>query len=785
MVVGRIIKVTFMALLFSSFVFTGFIRAQTAKMTRAIYVTRWDFTHPADIRRIVENTAAMHFNVILFQVRGDGTVCYRSRLEPWSSELGSSAAAWDPLQLAVELAHAHNIQLHAWMNVYPAWMGLDPPGAEEQLYHAHPDWLMTDAFGQKQTLSKHYVWLSPTHPEVTPYLLSVCKELYTHYDIDGIHLDYIRFPSLSYSHDRPSLERFVRQHKTLPQQNPLLWSNWRREAISDFIARLYQNMKKAHPHLTLTASVMGDYAMAHSVYLQDSHAWLARGIIDAIYPMIYTQDDTLFRNQLLHHRFNSHNRHVFPSIYAGSPAHMEQQLHLTDQLGCRGVGLFSYDLLFPDHQIDAAFAMILKQSWRAKTEMAPMNWKSYIGDSQGPVVQEVYTLPKTLFADSEFKIAARITDPSGVFDDKTGSEGTGIYLVYDRYWPPASGTEVKMSALKDMQDWYITDRTIPAQKMGLDFRFRIFAWDNYHESANHPKRNLGYSDIWSLSILAKDQSYICKGTIGPPIYHASVIALDHKKQIWIGADHEDALVILDENGEPMPFSPLRSGLNREVQPLAIAPVVALAYCPPQTMCLLSASEPTFIFRYDVNDGSALQGLSLPFAATGIDCDGAGRIYVLEEGTTRWHVFSSVGTELVGSPFGIQHSGNDLAVLDDGSRVFISDRTTGGVQCWHGAVEGFRARYWRERDLPAVDVGISHVTHDSADFVYVPHSERGLITIFSRTGKPLQHLQGGIPPLNAPIGIASTPSGDSLLVLENVAAGPTRLSLWLRKKSDTR
>ena len=50
---------------------------------RAIWVTRWDYKSPADIARIMENCRQTGFNTVLFQVRGHGTACYRSRLEPW------------------------------------------------------------------------------------------------------------------------------------------------------------------------------------------------------------------------------------------------------------------------------------------------------------------------------------------------------------------------------------------------------------------------------------------------------------------------------------------------------------------------------------------------------------------------------------------------------------------------------------------------------------------------------------------------------------------------------
>jgi len=171
--------------------------------TRALWITRWEYENPGDVKRIIANAAALRFNVLLFQVRGDGTVGYPSQLEPWTDKLGGDDPGWDPLALAIELAHAHKMQLHAWVNVYPAWMGTRPPTNGEQLYFTHPEWLMVDEYGRPQRLNRHYVWLSPSHPDVPTYLLRLCREIYSKYNIDGLHLDYIRYPSPAYSHDAP------------------------------------------------------------------------------------------------------------------------------------------------------------------------------------------------------------------------------------------------------------------------------------------------------------------------------------------------------------------------------------------------------------------------------------------------------------------------------------------------------------------------------------------------------------------------------------------------------
>ncbi len=751
----------------------------TTLQTRALWVTRWDYRTPSDVKRIMENAAAARFNTVLFQVRGNGTVCYPSRFEPWANELGGRDPGWDPLRLAVELAHAYRLEIQAWINVYPGWSGDTPPNQSQQLYHSHPDWFMTDRQGRRQKANDHYSFLSPTHPQVNPYLLAICREIVQQYEVDGLHLDYIRFPGPGFSWDPPSLQRFQLLYNLPPEEHPQQWANFRRSKITDFVAQLYQYLNLEHPRVKLTASVLGDYSEGYRVYLQDSHDWLARGIIDAIFPMIYTRDNERFSRLLSEHRLNDHRRHVFPGIYIARSDRLDSQLRLAEEMGCEGAALFSYEALFPHHVAAGEFADVLAQTWPQRSPQSAMPWKTQVGDQQGPVIEEIYTLPIKLYADKKFKIAARISDPSGIFDDRTGSEGQGLYLLYDRVWPPQKGIEVKLSRLKERTGWFITDDPIPAQDAGLDFRFRIFAWDNFHESADHPKRHLGYSDIWSLCILAPTETYESAGTFGPEVWDPSALAMDNQHQLWLVTRQGTQLEIINRNGAFAAFSPISNGMNVAFKKEPLAAIEALAFCPPHAICVVKQDSPR-IYRFDVATGMPLTALELNFTPGQIAADSSGHLYITEKGTSRWHVLTSLGLELQGSPFGIDHEAGDIAVLQDGSRVFINDLTTAGVQCWHGAIEGYRARYWQETDVPTVDVGWSRLQTDRHDFVYVPHSTRGVISIFNRAGKSVEHLMGGTPALNAPRAIAVSPRSDSLYVIETVGSGATQILRWIRK-----
>ena len=120
---------------------SDYVSAQKEEI-RALWVHRWNYKAPADIKAIMLNASRFNFNTILFQVRGKGTVFYKSSIEPWADEIGGTDPGWDPLITAITEAHKHNLKLHAWINVYPGWSGIDPPRNPNHIWNSHPDWFM-------------------------------------------------------------------------------------------------------------------------------------------------------------------------------------------------------------------------------------------------------------------------------------------------------------------------------------------------------------------------------------------------------------------------------------------------------------------------------------------------------------------------------------------------------------------------------------------------------------------------------------------------------------------
>lgn len=366
-----------------------FAGARPPKMpeVRAIWVTRFDYKSPRDVSSIVINCAQAGFTDIFFQVRGNGTVFYPSRVEPWAFELHGKDVAntgknpgWDPLLTASAWAKRYGIRLHAYINVLPGWRGMkNPPASAGQLWTAHPDWFMVDSTGAKmRPTSAWYSFVNPAHPAVRSHLSQIAAEL-ARYDIAGLHLDYIRFP-----YDYKSVAREVypnaskaeiQAHSTFSFDRLSLsmmqnsssrkkWDDFRRDSVTQVVRDLNSTFRRQHgtAPAVISSSVLADLDSGYMHAFQDSRRWAKERAVDWLVPMNYNA--SLFDERLALMKRSLGRRATAGQLVVGINCasdlqEIRREIAASRQAGCRGFALFAYSHLFKDHQ-PTAKARVLK-----------------------------------------------------------------------------------------------------------------------------------------------------------------------------------------------------------------------------------------------------------------------------------------------------------------------------------------------------------------------------------------------------------------------------------------
>jgi uncharacterized lipoprotein YddW (UPF0748 family) len=340
---------------------------------RGVWVTRWDYRSAGEVCEIVENAAGAGFDRVLLQVRGSSDAFHASGIEPRAEELRGTD--FDPLAVALEEAKRCGVEVHAWVNVVPSWYGTVPPRDPAHVYHAHPEWHWYDQHGERAPLVEDfYVSLNPCLPEVRDHLVRVVRELSAGYAIDGLHLDYIRFPNeppvvphgsgLDYPRDARTLELFAAHADATPDEAPEAWDRWRSDQVTELVSALRRAATQERPGLVLSAAVGADPAHARAHH-QDVPTWIARGLLDAVLPMNYASRPATFDACLAHWKACPLQTVMGVRADLGEPEERVRQLQAAlDTFG--NVNVFAYASLWDSRNEALAEQTLAARAERAK-----------------------------------------------------------------------------------------------------------------------------------------------------------------------------------------------------------------------------------------------------------------------------------------------------------------------------------------------------------------------------------------------------------------------------------
>lgn len=296
-----------------------------------------------ELLALLDRARDVGLNAIIFHVRTGADAMYPSSRVPWSAyltgELGKAPVpAYDPVDFAVQEAHARGLQFHAWFNPFR----VSPPMRDARrtaghIATEHPKWVVR--YGDQ-------LWIDPGIPAARRAVLDDILEVVDKYDIDAVHLDDYFYPYL----EERTITRRVRRHRrwhrithtvTLAFADNTSWrrygkaegwtdrGDWRRANIDQFIQQLYREVKARKPWVQVGISPFGIWRPgypegvsgldAYTEIYADSRRWLREGWVDYLAPQLYwplagaqdrfTRLDRWWRSQ------NPHDRHIWPGLF--------------------------------------------------------------------------------------------------------------------------------------------------------------------------------------------------------------------------------------------------------------------------------------------------------------------------------------------------------------------------------------------------------------------------------------------------------------------------------------
>jgi uncharacterized lipoprotein YddW (UPF0748 family) len=335
---------------------------------RSIWVLPWSTNTPEKIDKFIFDAIAAGQTDVFIEVRYRADALYQTNRrrddfpnpEPQSYILNGKC--FDPLDYMLSEAHRHGLKVHAWFVVFQATALDSLRIAENYLFRRHPDWFTYDDRMQRMRLTDQYgYFIDPGVPEVQEYLLNIIGDLLSGYpELDGLQLDYIRYPDRDLGHHPISEQRYA----DMNQYGTVSWNEWRMKQVTQFVEKVSSLVNKIAPEIVLSTAVIADFDQAVQDYAQEWQDWLQRGLVDFVYPMAYQKDWANFERVMqrigeMHQekrivvgvRAWNENGHSMLGVegnhYYCNPD-VQQRIDLVRSMGFAGIALFSYDGLAKD-----------------------------------------------------------------------------------------------------------------------------------------------------------------------------------------------------------------------------------------------------------------------------------------------------------------------------------------------------------------------------------------------------------------------------------------------------
>lgn len=361
---------------------------QPPAKVHGLWVVRHNLKTPENIDAVFSFAREYGFTDLFFQVRGRGDAYYKSRFEPRAEGLDS---LFDPLQYICEKTKNYPFRIHAWINVFYLWSSNKMPVSPQHLVHQKPEWIVYPVHYDPQLPDSNFngrrneegLYLSPMIKEVQEHTIKIVDDILSHYKVDGLHLDYIRFPGFEFDFNPIARESFKQKYILDPLEfrrdaNYFVsnfgptgydlffsrWSQFLRDGLSNFVKELAGHMRKGYPAVIISAAVKPDLGKAHWQYYQEWERWLHKGWLDWAIPMNYTPDRRTFllRTEKILATGDANKLLMGVSLYNQPADSALSKAKIIDNLDLAGFVLFSYDQIARDKKLQKLYAKkFLKQ----------------------------------------------------------------------------------------------------------------------------------------------------------------------------------------------------------------------------------------------------------------------------------------------------------------------------------------------------------------------------------------------------------------------------------------
>ncbi|WP_081748687.1 glycoside hydrolase family 10 protein [Nocardiopsis sp. CNT312] len=244
-----------------------------------------------ELTGLYDQARAHGLNAVFVQIRPTADAFWPSPHEPWSRWLTGEQGGdpgYDPLEFAVEQAHARNLEFHGWFNPYRVALHDDPGRlAADHPARRNPDWVFE--YGGR-------LYYDPGVPEARAFVIEAMMHAVDNYDLDGVHFDDYFYPYPVSGVPVPDQDTFAEHGGGFEDI-----ADWRRRNVDLLVEGMSRAVHEAKPHVRFGVSPFGIWRNSGSdpegsatrgfesydrIYA-DSRRWVRQGWLDYVNPQVY------------------------------------------------------------------------------------------------------------------------------------------------------------------------------------------------------------------------------------------------------------------------------------------------------------------------------------------------------------------------------------------------------------------------------------------------------------------------------------------------------------------
>jgi uncharacterized lipoprotein YddW (UPF0748 family) len=236
------------------------------------------------------------FTAVIPNMLWGGVAYYESQILPVSSEVKTRG---DAIAQCLEACRKYGLEVHVWkVNWYCS--GGTPKEFLERMRREGR--LQTDV------AEKEEPWLCPSHPDNQKLEIDSMLEVARRYPVDGLHFDYIRYPSAEHCFCPGCRTRFESAAGQTLGQWPkdvlaggklrTEWLEWRRKNIATVVREVREKTRVLNPNLKISAAVWPLWPSDRDTLGQDWKAWCDAGWMDFVCPMDYMSGQRRFESTI-------------------------------------------------------------------------------------------------------------------------------------------------------------------------------------------------------------------------------------------------------------------------------------------------------------------------------------------------------------------------------------------------------------------------------------------------------------------------------------------------------